>query len=232
MLKAQNRFLDKCIYTENHHIRPRCLNGSEDDYNKVRLFAREHFIAHFLLVKIYPNNDKLFFAFHMMCNFNGNINNKSYEWAKIRFSLFRNKKHKEGCMCGFCKIGEKHCRHGTHHTLEAKEKNRIAHLNKKPSEESIDKNRKANKDRKFIHKNGVIKKVKFEDLQWYLENNWLNGRPESTYEKMRNNAINKTKEQQGHKIKTCQCCICKSKRGESNKRKEKINEMEKINGIQ
>ena len=39
-------------YTERHHIVPISLNGSNDKENLIRLSAREHFIAHRLLVKI------------------------------------------------------------------------------------------------------------------------------------------------------------------------------------
>ena len=41
------------IYCETHHILPKCLGGSNEEENLVNLTAREHFIAHMLLVKIY-----------------------------------------------------------------------------------------------------------------------------------------------------------------------------------
>lgn len=40
-------------YTEKHHIVPRCLVTDDSQGNLVRLTAREHFIAHWLLTKIY-----------------------------------------------------------------------------------------------------------------------------------------------------------------------------------
>ena len=49
---AKNRTLPKDIYTENHHIIPKALNGSNDKDNLVRLTAREHFICHWLLTKM------------------------------------------------------------------------------------------------------------------------------------------------------------------------------------
>jgi len=39
-------------YIEKHHILPKCLGGTNDASNIVRLTAREHFICHLLLVKI------------------------------------------------------------------------------------------------------------------------------------------------------------------------------------
>lgn len=55
-------------YKEKHHIIPKCLGGNDNKENIVCLTAREHFICHWLLHNIYPENDKLLFAFRMMCN--------------------------------------------------------------------------------------------------------------------------------------------------------------------
>ena len=55
--KAKSRKLD--TYKEIHHIVPKCLGGSDDKNNLVELTAREHFIAHLLLLKIYPNKYNL-----------------------------------------------------------------------------------------------------------------------------------------------------------------------------
>ena len=46
-------------YVELHHIVPRCLGGSNEKRNLVMLTNREHFLAHWLLTKIYPNNDSV-----------------------------------------------------------------------------------------------------------------------------------------------------------------------------
>jgi len=53
-------------YIERHHIKPRCLGGNNKKENLVKLTAREHFIAHWLLYRIYPENNKLALAFNMM----------------------------------------------------------------------------------------------------------------------------------------------------------------------
>lgn len=45
-------------YTELHHIVPQSLGGSNDKDNLVKLTAREHFICHWLLVKITTGADK------------------------------------------------------------------------------------------------------------------------------------------------------------------------------
>lgn len=53
-------------YTESHHIIPKCRGGTDESNNLVSLTAREHYIAHWILTKIYPNDSKLFHAFSMM----------------------------------------------------------------------------------------------------------------------------------------------------------------------
>jgi len=55
------------IYYERHHIVPRCMEGSNRQENLVLLTAREHFLCHWILVRIYPKNRKLAKAFNTMC---------------------------------------------------------------------------------------------------------------------------------------------------------------------
>lgn len=84
VLKALNRNLDS--YTETHHIIPKCLGGSNEKDNLVNLTPEEHYLAHLLLVKIYPNNQKLIFAVHRMCS--GKYrNNKLYGWIRRKVSI-------------------------------------------------------------------------------------------------------------------------------------------------
>jgi len=57
-------------YVEKHHIIPRSLGGSDDSDNVVALTAREHFVCHCLLAKMYPKESlewyKMNNAFMMM----------------------------------------------------------------------------------------------------------------------------------------------------------------------
>jgi len=58
-----------CEYTERHHIVPKSLGGSNENKNIVVLTAREHFIAHLLLTKMFTDTyskEKMCYAFHMM----------------------------------------------------------------------------------------------------------------------------------------------------------------------
>lgn len=53
-------------YTETHHIIPRCMGGTDEPSNLVKLTAKAHFVAHHLLHKAYSENRQLAYAFGMM----------------------------------------------------------------------------------------------------------------------------------------------------------------------
>ena len=74
---------------ETHHIIPRCSGGSDTKDNLVDLTPEEHYIAHQLLVKIYPNNKRLIHAAIMMTvNSNNQLrNNKLYGWLRRKHSV-------------------------------------------------------------------------------------------------------------------------------------------------
>lgn len=61
--RGQNRSKEIGIYYESHHILPRCMGGGDEKENLTNLTAREHYIAHWLLYKIHPDNFKLSLAF-------------------------------------------------------------------------------------------------------------------------------------------------------------------------
>ena len=72
--RAKNRMLDDNEYVERHHIVPKCLGGNNSKNNIVKLYPKEHYIAHLLLYRIHPNHQGLAYSFWMMCN--GNRKNK------------------------------------------------------------------------------------------------------------------------------------------------------------
>lgn len=87
--RAKNRELN--CYTESHHIIPRCMSGTDEKDNLVKLTSREHFIAHLLLHKIYPKKYGLIKAINMMCvssnSHSGNrINNRMYSWLREKLA--------------------------------------------------------------------------------------------------------------------------------------------------
>ena len=73
-------------YQEKHHIVPKCLGGNNSKNNLVYLTASEHYVAHQLLVKMYPDNKKLIYAAKMMCSNKVGRSNKLYSWLRERFA--------------------------------------------------------------------------------------------------------------------------------------------------
>lgn len=84
--KAKSRANEKDQYVEKHHIVPRSMGGNDDLNNIVELTAREHFIAHWLLYRIYPNESSMIYAFWMMTNRFKNFSSIAYEESKIAHS--------------------------------------------------------------------------------------------------------------------------------------------------
>jgi hypothetical protein len=70
IIKARNRLLCN-VYIEKHHIIPRSMGGSNLSGNIVNLTAKEHYVAHHLLWKIYKNQS-MTYAFWNMCNTRNN----------------------------------------------------------------------------------------------------------------------------------------------------------------
>uniref|UniRef100_A0AAU8HYS9 Homing endonuclease n=1 Tax=Rhizobium phage LG08 TaxID=3129229 RepID=A0AAU8HYS9_9CAUD len=80
-------------YKERHHIIPGSLGGSNDESNLVYLTAREHYIAHLLLLQIHKGDvksrTKMAKAVMMMRmeSFNqSRFNSKTYKWLREEFS--------------------------------------------------------------------------------------------------------------------------------------------------
>ena len=81
-------------YSELHHIIPKSLGGSNSNNNLVRLTAREHFLCHYCLAKMYKEHStewyKMNNAFMMMMKAGHNskryFNSRLYESLKINFS--------------------------------------------------------------------------------------------------------------------------------------------------
>lgn len=101
VLRAQSECVERSnkrkagFYYEVHHIIPKSLGGTNDKSNLAILTAKEHFICHWLLVKIYPashiGHKKMLYAlWRMRCNPTGipgirYINAKAYEKYRIEY---------------------------------------------------------------------------------------------------------------------------------------------------
>jgi hypothetical protein len=134
---AKQRITDG--YTELHHIIPQSMGGSNDKENLVDLTAREHFICHWLLIKMTEGEDrsKMLYALNGMKaenryqqRYHTKITARVYEKYRIEHAENHSKRMK----------GRKAWNKGIPQTEEHKEKNRQAALQRAPkSEETITK---------------------------------------------------------------------------------------------
>jgi hypothetical protein len=73
-------------YAEVHHIVPRSLGGSDDADNLIRLTARQHYVAHWMLSRALGGSAAR--AFFMMSNFGryGQVNSTTYAIARQEYA--------------------------------------------------------------------------------------------------------------------------------------------------
>lgn len=147
--KTYNQLIDKCIqmesegysedvYTEVHHILPKCMGGTNDRSNLVRMPIRYHIMAHVLLAYAYLSNTKLIFAANAM------LMHKTKNPEIIRgFSTSLITRIRENAI---------KARVGYKYTQESKDKISISHLgNKNPmfgKKASIETRKKMSESRK------------------------------------------------------------------------------------
>lgn len=112
-------------YKEKHHILPKSLGGLDVPENLVFLTAREHFICHYLLTKMFPEGSNNWYrmcqAFMMMKPSSSNqkryFNSRLYESKRQAFSSAMSEKQS----------GSKNSQHGTKwiHNKSLKQNKRI-----------------------------------------------------------------------------------------------------------
>lgn len=147
-------------YTERHHIIPKCLGGGESKDNLVRLTAAEHYIAHLLLMKMYPSVHKIALPILLMAK-NIGINTKNKLVARAREKAAESQRGKKRSKDTIKKMSEalkgrqvvnkgKRMSDEQRVKLSKSLKGREAHnKGKSPSQETRDKLSKANKGRKL-----------------------------------------------------------------------------------
>lgn len=150
--KIHNQIIDRARtrvlkgYKERHHIVPRCLGGTNDDSNLIDLTAREHFVVHRLLSKMYGG--KLKYAFSMMCLTRSNSSRYNQTDYKVSSRDYSEAKKSLSILCIGKKVKE-----------STKRKISMATKGKKKSKVTIEKMRKpkTDKHRKNISKSKIGK---------------------------------------------------------------------------
>ena len=130
-----NRELD--TYKELHHIIPRSLGGTDEKDNLTYLTAREHFICHWLLVKMTEGADRSKMIYALQGMKAQNNNQQRYE-TKITSRVYEHYRIEHARIHSETMKGRPAWNKGIPQTEEHKEKNRQAALKRGPkSEETI-----------------------------------------------------------------------------------------------
>jgi hypothetical protein len=185
---AQSRVLN--CYKEKHHILPRCLGGSNDKSNLVELTAKEHFIVHMLLCKFTKGNAyyKMLYAFKSMCQLINNNHKRHYKITSriaenLRLEAEKNNPvYRDNVKDKISKANKGKTRNKSVRLKMSKSKkgNKNA-LGLRHSEEFkkrlsiINKGNNHALGRKYVNKNGIIKMIKKEDLDKYLNQGYKLG---------------------------------------------------------
>ena len=164
-------------YSEMHHVIPKCMGGNNDSTNLVKLTAREHLVAHKILVRCCKTefHRKLLFALWAMAVLkNKHTNQRAYltsrEYSKLREEYFTS-------------------RRGIPLTDETKNKISQALTGNKIPEHVIQK-RSATLTKNLISGKTQIRRNKLTDEQKILRKQKI---AESFTEERRNHAIEKMK---------------------------------------
>jgi hypothetical protein len=142
---ARNRILTE--YTESHHIQPRSLGGSDDATNLVDLTPREHFICHWLLVKMTTGKDhhRMLNALRMMRA--ENQNQERYK-TKITARVYESIKKEYSKLQSIQLQGKGNGFYGKTHSMEARRRISEANTGRKPPQHEIDKLKQSLQKRK------------------------------------------------------------------------------------
>ena len=173
--RLQNQ-LPKVEYGENHHIIPKSEGGDNDKSNLVRLSAREHYVAHLLLARIYDDK-KMWCALNRLVHGNDfkkyqHVSSRMYQNLKTNYAKFndggrekntgkkRTPEQKERIRQA--KLGAKNPMFGKKHSAEARQnlsdslKGHVGYWRgKKQDKQTVDKRSTAIRGKKHWN-NGII----------------------------------------------------------------------------
>lgn len=118
--RGQIRILDS--YGETHHILPRSLGGSDDKCNITKLTAREHFICHWLLTKIYKEGESHWKMVNALRIMRAENKNQTRYTTTITARVYENLKEEYAKLQSIKFSGKYNGFYGKHHSDEAKKK--------------------------------------------------------------------------------------------------------------
>ncbi len=127
---------------ERHHILPKSLGGTDEKFNLIFITAREHFICHWLLTKIYPTGEehwKMLNALRMMRA--ENKNQQRYQ-TKITSRVYAKLKEEYSELQSERFSGANNPFYGKTHTDEVIQRIREANTGEKNGAKQIDARRK------------------------------------------------------------------------------------------
>ena len=147
-------------YKELHHIIPKCMGGSNKKNNLVKLTAKQHYLAHWLLYKIYKTSS-LVHAWHSMSRIGIGqnerlINSRLFEYCRKERSKilsensegeknnFYGKSHTDKTKTQLSKIHS-----GKYYQSDIQRKKWIENVAKKPASEKL-KKQLSERNSKFI----------------------------------------------------------------------------------
>jgi hypothetical protein len=76
-------------YVERHHVVPKCLGGTNEKSNIVKLRARDHFVAHQLLVEMYEEQSQEWFKMATALNWFSGKRKDRYDITPDEYELMR-----------------------------------------------------------------------------------------------------------------------------------------------
>ena len=182
-------------YKETHHIVPKCMGGDDSKENLIKLTARQHYLAHWLLYKMY-RTPSLVHAWHTMSRIG-----KGQDKRKLNSHLFEYCKRERNKVLSSKYTGTGNNFYGKTHSKETKQKLSKIHSKKcYKTKEQIDEwvESVAKKPKSKYHKDkigrkgfGMLQHIQTKEIirvpltdQRFNSNDWVNPRklkPETVY---------------------------------------------------
>ena len=156
--KQYNNLIVKCqemekegypedMYTEVHHILPKCQGGTNDKCNLVRMPVRYHIFAHIFLMKAFPNNPKLVFAAFQMTTIGKYTKERKENIDKLSVRLLSELRESNGIAAKLSNTGRKRSKETKRKLSEARKRRTISEESRVKISNSLKKYYSENKNK-------------------------------------------------------------------------------------